>query len=267
MSGFLYYIPGHEGQVSLEQLKTAGLEYAFETQPTANGVQGGPDNGNGVIVAQEPFTAAHQIRYLPEQQIWRKMPQREIYLGIYGDPAESGFEVPPCPPGPGDLARREMLDGYLLELGDGRQWQIPVAREASEKDGRLVSQSALPRRMELNEAGEFVPGDPLPQFASLSSAAEEYYNAFDRAVKEDGGTIRFEFDDQAAVTVLAANYRIGPLEVVMLGLLTYGGPYAVRVLSLAIDLPGLAELQKKTASAGSASGDGPSEGTPTTGQA
>lgn len=277
MSGFLYYIPEQQAQVTLEQLKAGGLEYAFETLPTASGVQGGPDGGSGVILAQEPFTPAHRIRYLPEQQTWRKLPRIEACETCEGrEPCKTRELCETCqpwvgmyrddPPGPQDLARREMLDGYLLELGDGRQWQIPVAREVCEKDGRFVSESALPRRMELSQAGEFVPGDPLPQFASLSAAAAEYYDAFDRALKEDGGKIRFEFDDQAAVTVLAANYRISRLEVVMLGLLTYGGPYAVRILSLAIDLPGLAELQKKTDSAGSASGDGPSEGIPTTGQ-
>jgi len=196
----------------------------------------------------------HQVGYFAGRQTWREAPGGKYWVGmISGEP-----------PAPEDLQRGELLAGYRLTLGDGREWRIPVALEPAEIDGTIRAETCLPRLMDLDEQGNFCGGETVvPQFADLQAAAAAYYEAFEAATAGDGD-VRFEFEDAAAVTVLQAQYRIDRVEVVMLGLLTYGGPEAANVLNLAIDLPGRLRLQKKRESAGSTSAAGPADGSPST---
>lgn len=55
---------------------------------------------------------------VPEAYEWTKIPGTELLLGH--DPLR--------PPGPVELARKVQMASAPLELGDGRTWQIPVAR-------------------------------------------------------------------------------------------------------------------------------------------
>ncbi len=285
MASFLYYLPKHAGVASLEQLEALGLAYAFEARPAFRGLTGGPDGGDGVIVAEKNTVGDVLLGYFPDRQTWRKIP-RQIGQDDRIDRTDPVHPVDPVErnpgggdcwvgmyhgddrPAPADLARREQLPGYIVPLAGDRSWHVPVCRQASEAGDKIERIQALPRRMELDDAGGFIAGEVVPGCATLDSVAVAYFEAFEAAADPDAEEVRFEFDvDTAAVTVLAANYRLSKVEIVLLGLFTFGGSQAATVMNIAIDLPGWWAIKKKQASGISASEDGSPAGTPVTGPA
>ena len=53
MAGFLYYLPGRRGSITAAELAGTPLAYAFEGRATACQVSGGPDEGSGLVVADD----------------------------------------------------------------------------------------------------------------------------------------------------------------------------------------------------------------------
>lgn len=251
MPGFLYYIPNAD-KPTPALIERHGIQYAFEGGKYAwSQTIRGPGDGRGLIVADSRSVPAERVAYRTAEQTWRPIPGGDAWLGFFT--AE--------PPGPEDLRRVKMLDGYPLKLADGREWIVPLAREAAESDGQVARRQALPRRLELDDAGEFCPGDVLPAYTELNDIAAAFVDASQQA----DASGRFSFGDPAAaVRVLAHNYRLDRVEAVALGLFTHGGTEAQQVLLLCTDFPGLWQLQKKTASGTSDTSDGPEDSIATT---
>ncbi|NLE58091.1 MAG: hypothetical protein GX616_07015 [Planctomycetes bacterium] len=159
------------------------------------------------------------------------------------------------------MRRAKLLEGYPCPLADGREWIVPLAREAAESDGQVDRRQALPRRLELNADGEFSAGDVLPAYCELNEIAAKFLDASERS---EAGVFSFEVVS-AAVRVLAHNYRIDRAEAVAMGLFTFGGDEATRVLLFLTDFPGWWQLQKKTAAATTDSLAGSEDSIDTTG--
>lgn len=264
MPGFLYFLPG-PSQPSAAEWRAAGLGYAFDAScggPAVRGCTGGPGGQNGAILA-DPRTPAEEVGYFPDRQTWRKLvspstshvPPATLYVGYSALPA------------PEHLARPEQLRGHWLTLLDERQWLIPVARAYTEEDGDLRWFHNVPQVLELDDAGRWQPGRVTAKYAALWELACRWDEASMQAVlsatQEDAGpvTVAFDFQDtvDAAVQVLAANYRLGPTEASLLGILA---PHLAReILNAVVDLPTrLAWAEKKTAglaAAGKSSSAGP----------
>lgn len=235
MSGFLYYIP-KPGTFQPADLTAAGLAYAFEGRPATRTCSHGPDGGQGVILAQ-PGPDDSQVGYYPDRQTWRRIPSSSAWVGLYPDSR----------PGPADVLRRQTLDGHLVRLADGNQWLVPIARGIAEEGDGIAWYPALPQRMDLDDEGKWQANGPLPKYEELWKLALIWWDAFRGVeVTDEGATVEFPggnlFD--AAVIALGANYRLGRVEVAMLGLLDSQSP--ARVLNALIDWPTLeAALQKK----------------------
>lgn len=156
----------------------------------------GPGGESGVIVAPVPIggQVPETFGFFPDRQKW-----------INCGPHWLGYELGTLP-GPEVLRRKSLLPGYEVPLGDGQVWQVSVIR-------RLGKFPALPRTMALNDTGEFVT-DVLPEFAGTWDASAEMFDFLFRAE-----SIPFEQVFALAVEALAVNYRVGPREVSVLGLL------------------------------------------------
>jgi len=244
----LYHLPNFAGStVSLDNLRDRGLGYAFETSiGLANTTQtdGPAGEARGLVVGME--RAGRPVGYFPDKQTWQKIPGLDAWVGFYTGQA----------PGPNDLARSTMLDGHAVELGDGRRWIVPIAVGGPEEgDAELTRYRTLPHVDRLDEDGNWTVGDVLPRYAPLWDAAAAWWDAKWSAAGEDneaadtGDAIRviFKIDDArgAAVTILAANYRVSAIEVSLLGLLN--DQTRVAILDAAIDWPTIAAwVQKKT---------------------
>ncbi len=258
MAGFLYYFPGPT-TMGIEQVREAGLSYAFDSAncTPARVMANGLDGGAGVVAADA--TRVKVIGLYPDKQTWRKIPGREIWAGFYTHDR----------PKPADLERKNRLNGHLVELLDGNEWLCPVARSMAEQDGRLVWDYAVPTRSMLNDDGEVEPGEVVEKYATLWEMASRWNDVRKGAFEEsDGKTVSFSFDNvhHSAVTALAVNYVIGPVECDLLGLL--GQDVAVEILDALIDQPTWFDLLKKMADRLDTSNteDGLSADTPVTDQ-
>lgn len=116
------WIPNARGQDPrmLEELGLADFIVGAEFMPEAKG----PVEGPGVIIAwRRPGHAL--IGYQPDRQTWLPAVPREglaggrFWLGFWNDQ----------PVTPQDLARAYPQPGHRVQLGDGREWLVPLAKE------------------------------------------------------------------------------------------------------------------------------------------
>jgi len=241
MTPLLYFVPNVSTSPTLEQVQEAGLGHAFDTKPASRSTQSGPSGGLGVLVARDSESMLNL-----DNIEWRQIPGQTGWVGRRKDVATD----------PVDLARPKQLDGHLVTLADGNQWLVPVARGFVEQDGEQRYYVAVPKRLHLDEDGKWTDGPVVDAYAPLWALAERWVDYFYRVAeegetKEDGAkTVEFDFSQvvDGAIQALATNYRIGPVEVDLLGLLTFD--QAKEVMDALVDSPTLekwlAENQKKT---------------------
>jgi len=266
MSGFLYYLPGRQPGPSASEVQVAGLSYALDGPISTVNVRGGPDGGDGTLVALASAVPPERLRFQADAQTWRKQSNQDhaLWVGLHKDPA--------LIPDPQSLARPKQLAGHEVLLGDERPWLVPVARGWIEEDGDLRWYQALPQRSVLSDDGRWQAGGVVARFAPLWDLAVRYEEARRlaflgvEASEDQNVQVAFDFDGihQAAVEALQFNYRIGPAEADLLGLLTWD--ISREILEAVIDVPTRIDWFKKKQSgaraAGSNTADGPPAATP-----
>ena len=241
MPGLLYYLPDREG-LTLADTAEVGLAHAFEADCTARRVMAnGPDGGAGVVVVDQG--RQRQPGHYSDRQKWLKIPGNpaDAWVGRYTDQ----------PVLPEDVARHEQLSGHQMRLADGQDWLVPVARGCGEtRDGQPVLYQAVPARMALDEEGNWIDGELIDRYKPLWSIATEWWDRFmaiGKAAAEEGSEPEetFDFDRRAnaAVDVLAVNYRLARAEVALLGL--FDGDTPRSVLDATVDMPTIQEWIKK----------------------
>lgn len=271
----VYFIPEHTTPtINLAELVAAGLGYAFDpdTPRLARPVVGsGPDGNNpGVIVSAS--AELNGVGYYPQRQTWRTVPGTKVWVGHNTDAL----------PTPAELARRNLLAGHPVRLGDGQLWQVPVTRGYEERAGQLHPCGKLPWRTRVDESGQW-RSELAEQYRALWDTACAFWDSFTASGEaeadangaadasnelaeagiamdaEPGGdagpaapAVRFDFAgaNDAALLALAANYRIGKAEVDLLGL--FNQQAVTNVLLALVDWPTLqAFAATKAAPAGS----------------
>jgi hypothetical protein len=214
MSTFYYWIPTDQVTNStklLERLRASGLGYAVENRITSRGSDRGPDAMKGVVVCHGGNQDG-RLGWWPDQQTWKRIPACDIWCGMYTSDR----------PRPDDLARMDQITGEWLTLDDGNVWLVPKARRWLELDERLLWDYNLPRRMTLSEDGIWQPGDVKPKYERLWTLATAYMaaDAEAQANADEDGSYRFAFEeiDSLAIGTLQVNYRVGPVELDLLGI-------------------------------------------------
>jgi hypothetical protein len=274
MPAFLYFVPGVQPTTRREDLRRFGLDYALERCVAVGQVTAGPDGQPGIVLADGNRVAAGSVRYDSAKQDWAAVPASRrpagapaVWVGL--DRAAENR------PGPEDLARSRMLPGHQVELADERLWLVPVARAcAADEDGTVRGFAvALPRGVGLDSDGRWTAGSVLPRYRRLWELAEEWWAAFTGGkISAQDHTIQTDFSDASAfdcaVECLQANYRVGPVEISLLGLLDDGDALR-RILDALVDWPVWLAAQKKMIGSpvpGDSPGpDGPPDSIPATG--
>jgi hypothetical protein len=233
MGRFLYYLPGRTGVPSREDLAAAALGHAVErgAEIAAVEVSRGPDDGAGVIVGCG-LPAGQSVGYWPDRQSW---------INVGGHWIGRELETSP---GPAELVRKRMLPGHAVELMDGREWIIPVARAICEVGEGLVWRPNLPMVSRLGVGGVWEAGEIAAAYEPLWKAACDWWDAI-VAGQEDASNHRISFGGlhDAAVTALAANYLIGREEASILGLLDEDR--AAEVMMAVVDWPSFKVHQER----------------------
>lgn len=220
----LYFIPGENG-VGADRgvLRRVGLLPVIGDAPVVHRqVMNGPGGLNGVMVASNTDTA---VVYEKAAQTWIEC--ANFWVGYWNERK----------PGPRDLQRGEVVDGHLVEMGDGNDWLIPVARMV---DG----DTRLPQVIGFNPDGSVR--------LSVSQKFTAFYDAgfaiFNELVNNDRYAESAEELLSVAIEALTVNYRVGKWEAGLLGLVTTNN--LVRVAQAIIDFPAIdaQRSQKKTPS-------------------
>lgn len=214
---FLYFLPGLSG-CNEGMLAKRGLRSRFVAAGDASliehvmsPVSSGPE-GSGIIVA----VGAQIAEYAPERQKWEK--HAHFWLGMETE----------LPPGPMDMVREFGFAGYEVLLGDDALWRVPLLRRWNRELCQHVS--ALPKCMRSVDGQ--IRETVNPKYEIHDEIAEQIWNSF---LVEEALTLEQLFTKCAAL--LAINYRVGPEELSLLGLLDE--PIALKMLGLSIDLPGI----------------------------
>lgn len=245
MSTLLYYLPNETRGIKLPRVRELGLGYAFDDRMTPSEVRHGPDDGVGVVLADPRHIDAAQIGYFPDRQQWRRIPgPAGAYVGLRTD----------ARPTPEDLARTQQQPGHLVKLRDGQAWEIPVARALVEDGARC----ALPAGTSIDDEGNWIRGHLAAAEAALwdvacrfwdSSVAPWLEEATPGESQSDSHTFDFAGENDAALTALTYNYRVGKAEVALLDL--FDDRAIGQVLQALVDWPTLLDiLKKKVISAG-----------------
>lgn len=229
MNRFLYFI-STSNALNLEGQARTALPHLFDDgapvliRQTFDGPGGAP----GVLVA----LGEQPPEYKAAAQEWRE------FAGAW-----IGWERGAMP-GPEDLERAHIIPGYLVRLGDGQQWQCPIALYAP---GR--GWSALPKVYTYDKDGQ--PVETIQRrYESLFKMAGQIV---DTVRDSDGASVDVDLGMKSemdlCVEALAVNYRLSWREASALELLT---TEAIHAISCAIiDLPAYKDLintEKKTPS-------------------
>lgn len=243
---FLYFVPGMSERGDPLQIMPDSLRYAFDGSPRRRTNSRGIDEcGPGCILADK--AAQVDVKIDLARQTWRKT-QAGYYVG---------FEEPPTPE---SLERDLMLDGDLVLLADGNQWQVPRARSFVEVDGTACPNILLSRVFTLGDDDEIVYGDVEKQFAPLHEVAMQWWVCRYWEIVRSSSAKQDETEEDIppppmtqdvvewAIQVLAFNYRVSRYELLMLGALA-DSP-SREVLDAAIDFAAFLEIIKKNQPAG-----------------
>lgn len=234
---FVYYVPKLQTAPPTEQFAALGLGHAFDTRPAFQGTQKGADGDSGLWMGPEALLT----RIGRDNLESRRIPGTDAWVARFrGDPQ----------PKPEEIARDPQLAGHWITMADGQDWLCPIARGLTEQDGELRWYNALPQRLDMDEQGRWSSGAVVEKFAPLWTLAARWEDTLVGTIgdvgDDRGEQITFEFQDaiESAVACLAVNYRVGPVECALLGLLTDDNWQ--KILHALIDWPTRAEwIQKK----------------------
>lgn len=230
LARLLYFIPGVNG-CSEVMLQALGLHDRFIGPGgrlaawVAREWESGPEGLNGCLVASG---SNRTPEYAPETQTWLRVECPGKKPGFYFVGTESNQNRP----GPDDLSYPMMIDGYLVRLGDGHFWYVPLVLKWNQTNCEHTS--ALPQQL----VRRMVDGRPRlvketqRVYQHLQEIGERAWNSFLNSTPVPVDQV---FADVTAL--LAANYRIGADVVDLLGLLNEEVVHAV--LASAIDMPSL----------------------------
>jgi hypothetical protein len=201
----LYFLPHlHPDQVSSVSTRKAMLrerglldvfaDVPLDLMPCVNVTGRGPGDLSGAILYyQSPKTdIPRRSYYKPSEQEWKPIGDgSQVWIGI--DPSD--------PPTPDDLVRRQVYDGYDVELADGKTWKVPVIRRCHN------GSTNLPTDMIWDATGALI--EPIkPAYEQLWKDTETVVRWFteerDDVLRSD--CLRY------AVKALSINYRYGPNE-------------------------------------------------------
>jgi hypothetical protein len=236
MADFLYFVEQSQAPKTPEQLQALGIAHAFDRAPVSRpNTQTGPGNKAGVCLSR----SSDRIGFFPDQQRWMRMrkateQQSAVWCGVWLDSL----------PTPDELRTSHALRGTPVRLFDDRDWEIPVAIAVNDERGAAM---AVPRSLALNDDGEWISGDAKPRYEPLWKAAQQFWDTLHGVTPDASGEVRLAFNTvfDAAITVLATNYRLSNVEVAMLGLLDDQGNVAQEILKACVELPAYLRWVKK----------------------
>ena len=200
MGSVAYFVTGKES-INSDGVEGLGLGYVLDGSGVSHvHTARGPDGSAGV------YFAAGGTVIKPGALEFEQFPGKPgVFIGV----SEAVK--------PEDLARDDQVSGHLVKMGDGAQWEIPVARHWKGAAG-------FPRRLAWTPDG-WKAGDVIPAYKALWRDACSFWTLLLNAEAAEAGEaedVSFSAEDEVnlAARAIAVNYRVGPAEISHLGLFT-----------------------------------------------
>lgn len=235
MSGLLYYIEGVRSAPLENDLKECGLlnqqVMGFcHTEIFLNKTRG------SVFTLKGKCSENIKVGFYYDEQVWQNMPKDDgtpsrLWIGYY-----KNDKPKPC-----HFLKNDFIPGHELELADGNNWIIPIARKLQE--GCVLPKSTV--MFVANRIDEFV----LDKYIPLQKIAEQVYILFnldfDEEFKKDDEFIKDDVSFfNTCVEVLKTNYNIDFREISVLRLFT--NVNTIKILKLLVDMPYIDELIERS---------------------
>ncbi len=232
---FLYFVPMRTalGEAEAAELGVGPADIVLSRSVPC---PAGPGGSSGVMLGASSPDNKPALRYVADAQTWVPGPDKAWWVG---------FETT-SPPGPDDLARKNMIPGLEVTLDDGNAWLVPVARRflLHEGQGHTLPAADMPQVFGVDEDGEDMM-EVAPRAQPLWKAANEYWNATHGSEEEDPKGVTLGQLFEIAADVLAANYKVGPREIRALRLLSTDSATAIN--EVANDLSGYVDILQEMA--------------------
>lgn len=241
-----YFIPG-QSKPSRKQLSELKLGYAFDDESfvsVAVKAKSGPDGQDGFVVHPTDSPS-----YVPDKQSWFSHATPGVHFGWWND----------LKPTPSSLIRNNKIDGNLVKLADGNEWEIPVARRWSigtrDQEGKILwDEDSLTRRLEFKD-GDWVEGEVINEQVLFCQVGRAIFDHWVEHMQDSPFTLPNN-ETHLCSDVLAMNYRLSSFEIGALGLLTSSPELLWSVLKQVIDVSGWGEMVKKKEAASQSSNAG-----------
>ena len=233
----LYLLPDITDKPTARNIIDAGLAHLLDPgegfRGDWRGVQRGPEGCRGMLFGS--CYGPERTSYKPAEQTWRKVPHSTAWVGLWNDQH----------PTPAMLQRAKVIDGHEVEMANGSRWLVPVARGFDFSGDEPAARVALPTLLDLDDDGEWILGDVLPQFSRLCKIAETVWDTI--AAAGEGAPVVISGSDEFEMVaeVLSTNYRVSKIECVMLRLLEAGGATTTNVLQAVVDWPSMVAWSQK----------------------
>jgi len=232
----IYFWETAKQLVNKAKVVELGLGYAFETPSVASAhADTGPGGKAGVTFSAS--SKAGMVRFKPEEQVWEPYPGKEgLWLGFWKENH----------PTPDDLLRRKPKDGHFVELCDGQEWLIPVARAV---DGS----SPLPRALK-NDGANWLVGDVKEAFKDYFARACQLWDVMfpaEGVASDEDRIVTIAGAADLCVIALSINYRVSAAEISLLELLDT--EIYTAVCKAVVDYPTLEAMVKKNETPGAQS--------------
>ncbi len=197
---FYYYIENARSLAG--QIEKHRLGYALDVEQRSTRESAGP-KGKGLLISvvDDPAT---MIEFNAEKQKWIPATASGCKEGAW-----VGMEIE-NPPGPEDLARPEMVEGFHVQLANEQEWIVPVAKQ-------------FPKSITFAPDGAMIE-TPMERYKELCQQSDRIWVALRTQLgllddSEEPVTISLAESADLAMRILAVNYRIGKAEATLLGLL------------------------------------------------
>ena len=219
----LYFVPTKGNTITRERCVELGLGYAMGAGGVSfAAMQRGPEGQAGVVFS---FTGANLSLAGSAKFERHALLDAEVWCAASGRAAK-----------PEDCERDDAVAGHPVRLGDGQLWTIPVARNYTGATG-------LPMRMRFTASG-WVPGEVYDeQHRELFAHACRAWDS----IGPDSDSLTLDDECGIAAMAISTNYRLGPVEISALGLITT--EVEGEIVGALCDLPLLRELKKKAEAA------------------
>ena len=198
--GFLYWIDTDR--------QTGGDQDApLLRSPLAVRSVGPVKDRTGLLVYPSDLSASLS-RYKADEQDWAEFSPGK-WVGVWRD----------AKPGPVSLMRdaSKIVEGVTIELGDGNHWILPRLKTESHGSG-------LPQVIRFSSSGTLY-AEPLDKYKSLCRDGERLWQTLlwmrsgDETCRPESPMVEVDIF-RLISEVLGVNYRVGPAEVSLLGLVT-----------------------------------------------